>query len=94
MASSPGINPEHLLTRLTTASVVLQGLLARLTAKGVLAPAEVAEIKLFALNLARDLRDYAASGPQVGRAWLEQDVCSFFSALLPDDGPEAGAEED
>ena len=91
--ASPGTDPEHLLMRLTTVSVVLQGLLARLTAKGLLAPAEVAEIELFALDLAHDLRDHAASGPQVAGAWLEQDVRSFFAALLPDDGPEAGAEE-
>ena len=91
--ASPDTNPEHLLTRLTTVSVALQGLLARLTAKGLLTPADVAEIELFALDLACDLRDHAASGPHVAGARLEQDVRSFFGALLPDDGPKAGAEE-
>lgn len=91
--ASPGANPEHLLMRLTTVSVVLQGLLARLTARGLLAATDVAEIELFALDLARDLRDHAASGPQVAGARLEQDVRSFFAALLPDEGPGAGAEE-
>lgn len=87
----PGANPEHLLLRLTTVSVVLQGLLARLTAKGLLAPAEVAEIELFALDLACDLRDHAASGPQVAGARLEEDVHSFFAALLPDNEAEKGS---
>lgn len=86
----PGTNPEHLLTRLTTVSVALQGLLHCLTTKGLLAPADVTEIELFALDLARDLRAHTASGPQVAGARLEEDVRSFFAALRPDDEADAG----
>lgn len=91
--ASPGADPEQLLIRLSTVSVVLHGLLARLTARGLLAPADVAEIEMFALALARDLRDHTASGPQVAGSRMEQDVHSFFSALMPDDEAQPGSEE-
>ena len=88
--ASPGAAPEHLLTRLTTVSVVLHGLLHRLSAKGQLAPADVTEIEMFALDLARDLRDHTKSGPRLAGARLEEGVRSFFAALRPDDEPGPG----
>ena len=86
-----GAHPEHSPTRPTTTTLVVQGLLACLRSKGVLAPADLAEIEGFALDVARDLRDRAASGSQVAGARLEEDVRSFFAALLPDD--EAGPQD-
>lgn len=90
--ASPGADPEHLLLRLTTIAAVQHGLLDRLVAKGLLTPADLAAIEGVALDLARDLRDLAASGPQVAGARLEADVRAYFSAIAPDAGPDAGAE--
>ena len=98
--ASPGANPDHLgrnlvspmLLRLTTTAVAPHGLMDRLTAKGLLTPADIAGIREFALDLARDLRDHGASGPQVAGARLEADVRAFFAAIAPDDGPGTGAE--
>ena len=81
----PSVHPEHSPVRPTTTTLVVQGLLACLRAKGVLAPADLAQIEEFALDVARDLRDRGASGPQVAGARLEADVRSFFEALLPDE---------
>ena len=91
--ASPNADLEHLLIRLSTVSVVLHGLLAHLTAIGLLAPADVADIERFALALARDFQDHTASGPQVAGSRMEQDVHSFFSVLMPDDDARPGAEE-
>lgn len=89
--ASLGANPEYLLMRLTTNTVVLQCLMRRLAVKGLLAPADLADIELSALELARDLRDHSASGAQVAGARLDRDVRAFFTILLSDDEAEAGA---
>lgn len=91
--ASPGADPEHLLMRTATNTLVLQGLLACLRSKAVLAPADLIDIEDFALELARALRGHSATGAQVAGARLERDVRSFFAAFGPDDEPRTGVEE-
>lgn len=91
--ASPNTDAEQLPIRLTTVSVVLHGLLAILKAKGLLVPADVTEIELFALDLARDHKGYTTSDPQVAGGHMEQDVRSFFSALITDNDTQPESEQ-
>lgn len=88
----PGTDLEHSSMRLTTTAVVPHGPLDRLAVKGLFTPADPAAIEAVARDLARDLRDHGASGPQVAGARLEADVRAFFSATAPDVGPRPGPE--
>ena len=78
-----GTNPEHLLTRLTTVSLVLHALLNQLQRAGALAPADMAVIERFCLDLTVSLESYPSSGPQVGGARVAQDVRAFFAVIRP-----------
>lgn len=80
----PGASPEHLLTRLTTVSLLLHALLDQLQRTGVLAPTDMAAIERFCLDLAEGLQAYPATGPQVGGVRVAQDVRAFLAAVRPE----------
>jgi hypothetical protein len=82
----PGADPEHLLIRTTTVSLVLHALLDRLQHTGVLAPADMDAIEQFCLDLAAGLEAYPATGPQVAGARLARDVRAYLAAVRRDAG--------
>lgn len=88
----PAPDPEYLQTRLTTTTLVVQGLLSRLAAKGRLVAEDVAEVEASVLDAARRLQAQPAAGPREAGRRLERDVRAFFAALAPDRGDEAEAE--
>lgn len=90
--ANPDTDAKQLPIRLITVSMVLQGLLALLKAKGLLSPSDVTEIELLALDLARDRENDATSDSHVTKGQMEQDVRSFFSAFMTGDA-QPGSEQ-
>lgn len=82
----PGADPEHLLTRLTTVSLVLHALLDHFQRTGALAPTDMASIERFCLDLAAGFQAYPATGPQVAGARVARDVRAFLAAIRPEGG--------
>lgn len=79
----PAPDPEYLMTRLTTTTLVVQALLARLAVEGRLVAADVAGVEASVLDAARRLQAQPAAGPQEVGTRLERDVRAFFAALSP-----------
>lgn len=90
--TAPTPDPEYLLTRLTTTTLVVQALLSRLANKGQLVAADVPEIEASLLDAARRMQAQPAAGPRETGTRLERDVRAFFAAFAPGQGSGAGAE--
>lgn len=78
---SPGADPEQLLIRQTTLSLVLMALLERLLLAGTINHHDLADIRQYALNLAEDFKAFPATGPQVAGDRLARGITRFFQVF-------------
>lgn len=76
--AAPGANLDHLLARMTTLALVLQGVLVELHR---LDPAAAARVRQFALDIAADLQAHGATGAQVGGDRVGTDIQAYFASL-------------
>jgi hypothetical protein len=77
----PGTQPEELLVRVTTVSVVVQSLLGLMMRSGTIDANALVDMRRFALGIADDLEAIGATSSQVAGARLREDVRNFFDAL-------------
>jgi hypothetical protein len=77
----PGANLDNILIKLNSTNMVMQALVARLRAKGLLDEADIIEMKGKTSEYVGFLREHSGSGAQVAAVRIQADLDVFFEVL-------------
>jgi hypothetical protein len=77
----PGSEPDNLLIKQSSSSMLLQALITELVSAGILKQENMMKIKQRSLGYAQMLKEHGGSGAQVAGSRIEQDLMMVFDIL-------------
>ena len=82
MMTYPGVSLDNLLIRQTALSVVLQGLMNTMIAKGFLTSNDIVAIHNYAMDLSRDMLDVADAQVRAAGVRIGEEVEAFLKVIV------------